>query len=525
MTVLQAPGDRAFNWANSLIFLAVALAGIAHLAFLPPFEGFDESKHFSYIQQIADTGQIPRYGVDKVSRDVESYPGPRHYASVPPYDSVGGLSYRSFFNGDNPPSLTPAAPFDYQPGRVLNGEAQQPPLYYALLAPVYLLVKGWSWPSAFLLLRLASWSMAFAGFVIGCRVTQRCLIALNFSPRLCLLAPAWPFLFPEFFPDTARLGNDSLCLLVMGIAWYLLLRLLSQRLTKIAVLLGVMLGLGLLTKAFFVPILAGCACLLIFHGLREGDPRQFRNALAMLVAAGAVGGWWYLHQYLSVGSFIVATDILAAEKQGPIWLQILSNFSVLGLIRGIGQMATSFAWAGTWSYGRFPPVFSLPIIILAALPLFNWGIRLRWAPTPVIAPLFVATPMILGLIYYLLTQIVRGANSSGTPGWYLHILAGPLSLALVVGWRQRLVLAALAVYALGFHVVIWATQLSLFSGCAFKGGDYKYVQFDFASCLIDPSRLSVLAEPLPGALALAAAAALGLTACLFWRRVGAPAKA
>ena len=44
--------DRRFTWVNSLLLLAVALTGLAHLAFLPPFEGFDETAHFSYIQQI-----------------------------------------------------------------------------------------------------------------------------------------------------------------------------------------------------------------------------------------------------------------------------------------------------------------------------------------------------------------------------------------------------------------------------------------------------------------------------------------
>jgi len=68
------------------------------------------------------------------------------------------------------------------------------------MAPVYLLAKSWSWPSAFLLLRLATWTLAFAGFVIGCRATQQALMTLKVSPRLCLLAALWPFLFASSFP-------------------------------------------------------------------------------------------------------------------------------------------------------------------------------------------------------------------------------------------------------------------------------------------------------------------------------------
>ncbi len=504
--------DRSFTWANRLLLLAVALAGIAHVAFLPPFEGFDETNHLAYIQQIAETGTIPRYGVDRVSVDIEQYSGPRSY------DQTAGRTYRAFFNGSSS-GLQPRVEHGYQQGHRIISEAQHPPLYYLLLAPFYRLAAGWSWPGLFLLLRLVSWSLAFAGFAIGCRATQQSLQSLNVSRRFSLLASAWPFLFPQFFPEMARLGNDSLCLLLMGIGWYLLLRLLSQRLMKIATLLGLVLGLGLLTKAFFVPILAGCVCLLCFHELREGDRRQFHNALVMLATACAVGGAWYIYRSLTVGSFTVSNDMLVAQGHGSLWVQIAGNFSVVELLRGIGQLITSFAWAGTSSLGGFSPIYTAPVILLAALPLFNWLIRLRWAPTPVIAPLFIAAPMVLGLAYYLLTQIARGPEAALTPGWFLHILAGPLSLALVIGWRQRLTLTILAAYAVVFHVVAWMAQLSLFSGCALRGGDSGYVQFDFGSCFIDPARLAVLGEPLLGGLALAAALVACVVAGLLWRNV------
>ena len=154
------------------MLLAVALTGIAHLAFLPPIEGFDESGHFSYIQQIADQGRIPRAGVDRLSADLDAYPGPRPYWAVPPFENNGGITYKSYFAGDLP---GPMMPVDraYAPGRGLNGEAQHPPLYYLLLAPLYRLGSSWSWPALLLLLRAASWGLAFAGFAIGCRATQR----------------------------------------------------------------------------------------------------------------------------------------------------------------------------------------------------------------------------------------------------------------------------------------------------------------------------------------------------------------
>jgi hypothetical protein len=514
--------ERAYVLGNRLLLLAVALAGIAHVAFLPPFEGFDEPAHLSYIEQIADTGTVPRYGLDKVALEIEQYPGPRAYADFPPYDQAVGRSYRTFFSSPSP-RLPPLIEHGYSPGYAVNDEAQHPPLYYALMAPIYLMAKGWSWPDLFLLLRLVSWSLAFAGFAIGCRATQQSLRSLNVSPALCLLVPAWPFFFPEFFPEMARLGNDSLCLLLMGIGWYLLLRLVKEREAKTAILLGLVFGLGLLTKAFFLAILAGSLVLLCFQALRDRNGKDIQNALVVGVIAGVLGSGWYLFRLLTVGHFIFFSEIIKVEQHGSLLTQAIQGFTVLGLLHAIGYMATSFVWTGTYSFARFPPIYTVPLVMLAIVPLFNWLLRLRRAPTLVIAPLFIAGPMFGGLMYFLLTQMAPMAGTSRTPGWYFHILAGPLSLALVVGWRQRRILAALAAYALMFHAVAWAMQLSLFSGCAYKAGDYRYVQFDHVGCFVDPGHLAVLGEPMLGGLALAAALAAGAFGLMWSRHTAAPA--
>jgi hypothetical protein len=93
--------------------------------------------------------------------------------------------------------------------------------------------------------------------------------------------------------------------------------------------------------------------------------------------------------------------------------------------------------------------------------------------------------------------------AGGTPGWYLQILCAPIAMALAAGWRLGRLFAALAGSAIVFHVVCWATQLAFFSGCAYKPARHTALQLDAGSCLIVPSHLSALGEPLLGAAALA----------------------
>jgi hypothetical protein len=162
---------RSPSGATRLLLVAVGLVGVAHLAFLPPWEGFDEYAHWSSIQQIADTGTIPLIGRDRISADVDAYTGPM------PYDSVGAAedrppTYSAYRQAGSPP-LRPPAERRYRPGRALNWEAQHPPLFYALLAPVYRASTSLAWPQHLFALRLAAWIIAWAGLCVGVLATER----------------------------------------------------------------------------------------------------------------------------------------------------------------------------------------------------------------------------------------------------------------------------------------------------------------------------------------------------------------
>ena len=475
--------------ATTLILLAVALLGFAHIAFLPPFEGFDETAHLSYIQEIADTGAFPLLGRDMLSTDAEEYTGPLPYGRADNEDRT----YRAFFF-DLAPTLDFPPSRLYRPGEIPNWEAQHPPLYYILMTPFYKLARDWSWPGLFLLLRSVSWVLAFSGFAIGAVATLRALNTIGVAPASAWVVTAWPFLFPQFFPEMARLGNDSLCLLLMGIAWMLLLRFLEQRDIKTAAMLGLALGLGLWTKAFFVAITGGIGALLIFTALRNRNRELMQNAAVVLIVAAVVGSGWYVNGLVSTGSL----DFMQADKAPDVLSETLRGFDLGTFLHGLGGIAVSFAWAGTWSFGRFDPIFTAPVVLLAALPLVIWLMRLHRARDVALAPLFIVVPMVMALIAHWLTQMTLTAHANGTPGWYLHILAGPLALALALGWRKFF--WPLAAYAVIFHAACWTLQLSLFSGCTFKSPDDKYVQA--GECVIAPEHLALLAWPTLGAVAM-----------------------
>ena len=132
--------------------------GLAHIAFLPSFEGVDETAHWSYVEELASTGHSPVYGRDHLAGDLAAYGGPSRYGDAPPYERTGRATYRSYRLSGAPPIA--GGPGRYAQGVELNWQAQHPPLYYALLAPVWLATKGMGWKASLFSLRLASWVMA-----------------------------------------------------------------------------------------------------------------------------------------------------------------------------------------------------------------------------------------------------------------------------------------------------------------------------------------------------------------------------
>jgi hypothetical protein len=85
-----------------------------------------------------------------------------------------------------------AADWSFAPGVRPNWEAQQPPFYYLMMAPVMRATEVWSLPSQVFTLRVFSFAPAFTGLLIGWRAAARnvqkpciaggCLFTPSFFP-------------------------------------------------------------------------------------------------------------------------------------------------------------------------------------------------------------------------------------------------------------------------------------------------------------------------------------------------------
>lgn len=511
---------------NSIIkwfWAGVYLIGVAFICLLPPWEGYDEIAHYSYAQQVADTGEAPSVEQGKLAVDVEAYKNlaPTPYSTTPPFDENGGFTYRSWFSGGNVSHSiahdSPSSERHFSMGTKSNWQAQHPELYYRLIAPLVSITAGLSWTAQLFILRVFSWSLAFSGLVISVSFTMRAIRIKNpdLNSAYTKIALAWPLLFPGFFPEFARLGNDSLILLMFSLAWAMLIqRFFAPQRIYWYLGLGALLGLGGLTKITFLPVSVAIFIWLLWMGCYVTNwSVRIQSWLGTLLAISIYflfTGESYLANLAQRGSLSGLVELSDNEAPGALfWLGALRH--PFEIIKGLLGIEMTFIWGGTAS-SAYPPIITvLPIailvtvIVLCSIGLFKGPIR-----ELAILALLIITTVISSLIYYLLVRIAVTGVGSGTPGWYLHTLIAPLSLLLAGGWKffqthlslSHLVWRSWFIYMVIFGFSTTWLQLTLFTGCSFKTAESRFYSFSNASCFIDISniyqRLNTLGYPALG---------------------------
>src|ERR1700722_12712010 len=392
------------------IWLAFLVRGAFYCNLIPLWEGFDEWGHYAFVEHLRlYPGTLPRTtdGVtQEIRQSVQSAPI-RHEASDP----------MTLF------------------------EAQQPPLYYWILS-----VPNRIWASNDISTRVHRLRLVSV-LIASLTIPFAWLAALElFSSRalavsVCALITAMPGLMI----DIARIGNESLAI-ALG-SWLVLLllrdRSLRSRLgTQGAILLGVALGLGLLTKAYFlafIPVLI------------------FRRRTYSLAVALSIGGWWYWRNFRLTGTWTGEIMDVAATRAG--WTAKLAAIGKIQWLRGLDVALWTQLWSGAWSfltvrswmYRIFELVFAVVaiMVVLALLrrPIGRFKVKL--------AMLISLEGLFALAISYQALGIFLAKNMSLGAGWYFYALVVDEALLLASG-MLILVGRRRVIFAMGFLIALFA---------------------------------------------------------------------
>jgi hypothetical protein len=391
-------------WAVWASFLARLLF---YSSMLPLWEGYDEWSHFAVVRAVAFDGRWLPSRDAEAQRDVEASlriaPVPWEQRHLPPpavsrdafwtLPAEDRLARQSAFR-----AMPPA--WAHEPGSagLKAYEALQPPLYYWLMAPVLHLAGAFGLAAQVMILRWIGSLMGSLALPLIFLLARRVFA----DDRLAVACAAVAAVMPGLALDIARVGNDGLAIVLF--TW---LTWLAIEMPRREWLLGVALGVGLLTKAYFLTAIPALALIM---GRRAWKP---------FAAAAAIAGWWYARNLWTTGTLDGLSESVILRPLGT-W-GVLGRAPSLPWRTAADAILFSHLYFGGWSslMVRSWMYHVFYAVALAAAIGLLW----RWREPAIRALAAIYACFWLGEFYNaLLLWVSKGLP--GSMGWYLYAAAG-----------------------------------------------------------------------------------------------------
>lgn len=340
-------------------------------------------------------------------------------------------------------------------------EAHQPPLYYALCAPVYALVHAAGPAAATQAVRGVSLMLGLA-LVVTVFLCVRALLPLE--PLVALGTAAFVAWLPMNLSLSASVTNDALTNLVMALAlWRLaiLARTLGlspqdpRLLLRHALVLALLIGIGIWTKTSTLLLLPTVACAFYFF-VKRGlvSPKDGARLAAISAGVGLLlGAPWLLRNQMLYGDPLAQHLFETAFQntaQAPDLIRYVFGGSFGAYLWGVAQWTFASFWGVFDSMRLFwgqspshhppspaqplPPVYGdIGLCCLASLGGLFLFVRRAPRLTAAQAALFSTFGVLVGLTWLAHLRFVLVFFQAQGRYWYPALL--PLALFFVLGLR------------------------------------------------------------------------------------------
>ncbi len=386
----------------------ITVAGLAlgwgYAVGVTPWNAPDEPAHYNYVRYLATTGQLPELKPgDWDSALLERLKSAR----FPKSESIDSIRYENW----------------------------QPPIFYAIASPLYNSASRFQLGEQVVLLRLLSVAISGITVVLAFFAVRR-IFPEDLVVQLAV--PAFIAFLPMRSAIAGSINNDALAEMLSTLILLQMVGIAGSGLgTKRAVLLGLILGATLLTKATiygFVPLALGVG--LLFPARKAGS--RWRPVLIAAAVALLASGWWFVRNVMVYGGL----DLLGSARHDQVVVgqPRLEHLDGASLSYFGGTLFKSFwgifGWMGIVLDERI--YFVLGIVSGLAtfgLVLFLWRVVFEKG---LLSPHQRASLAIMGaaialvvaqLIYYNLTYVQA-------QGRYLFPALLPIALFFVLGLRE-----------------------------------------------------------------------------------------
>ncbi len=440
------------------IWICFAARLLFYSAMLPLWEGYDEWAHFAVIRAMAFQGEVLVRRESFIPRDVDAslkiVPLPWALRNLPPPSVTEDVYWRLPSSERNRREIEfrsiPASWAAERSGGPLNAyEALQPPLYYWLMTPPLRALRDTSLSTQVFAIRILSSLLASCAipliFRLGCLVFENAAMAAACS--------AVPAAMPEFAIDVARVGNECIAVILFTLLTVVILTCVRRGINaQGAVLLGAVLGLGLLAKAYFLAAIPPVLALLLYELWRRKAPRRSIALSAAAVAAIAlsISGWWYVRNLVTTGTLSGLTEAVMLRGVGG--GAMLRGAAGVPWLRGVDSIILSHLWFGGWS--ALTARAWMYHVFYVAIPIALCGVVRRLRDPVMLAPAAIYGCFWIGELYNVLL-LYMSKHAATSMGWYLYAVVGA-EVALAVGGLQSILPGGLARWIAPLGVAMFA---------------------------------------------------------------------
>ncbi len=432
----------------SIIFIAFIILSIIYSIATPPFEAGDESRHYSVVKYMADSGRLI---VQNVPETAELQHHWSHEGNQPPlyYALAAGLT---FWIDDGEWDDV----FWYNPHTSI-GDPLRPDNKNITIHPPDTL---WPWRNHILaayLIRLLSIVMASITIIAAYHIA---LSLFRGNRLLAAGAMAITAFNPMFIFISASINNDNAVIMFITLALWVMVRALDEPLSdkstfRLPIVLGILIGLGALSKlyAFGVLPLAGLLFIWLAYKAAPTYPKMtmlltpalwrtvILQSVILAVVFTIVAGWFYIRNAILYDGDFFALQVMrhtaGQREEIPTLATIQAEFegfriAYWALFGGVNILAD------TWIY-----------------PILDW----------------VSLVAAIGVLAFVI-QLIRTKFSSqfySIPSffllmtWYLVMIAGFIvwNLTQPAGQGRLMYPAIAAISAFGILGLTWWTPTSV----------------------------------------------------------------
>ncbi|MBI1899236.1 MAG: glycosyltransferase family 39 protein [Acidobacteria bacterium] len=505
------------------------LNSLLYVSLLPLWEGFDEPFHYGYVQQLSEHRTLPRFQKSHLSQEIchslqiapqshvvkQNLPWVTtfdiHFQMMPEERTRRRLELNTFVSDGL--DGTCAA----------NYEAHQAPLAYALLAPVDALLKHSRLPSPVWYLRiicavLSSLSTVGALYLLVNRLLLPAVV--GHTAVFVVLSSQM------FYATTAHIANDWLAVPLMVFLFERVIAAWKSPSYTTIMSLGATLGLGLLTKSYFIALVPYTFGVLVILSLQRRV--SLRALLTFCVVLLALAGPWYTRNVLLYHN---VTGMQETMGGAPLFALTVSGVQ-LPWIRSGRELLLGALWTGNNSLSTFS--YSTLMLVLAGYCAAGTfcAYRISRGRLGTSERLLLCGCMTYGvaLAYSAVVTFWYSDGKAISPSpWYVQPIIPVISTVLFGGLtRNRLHrvtaiwIVMLSAYVLG--ATYWVKLIPLYSGFPYgKATPGRLISW-YADLGLVADRLSVTAMKGPVVILALAAAVVFLASApalrLSWRWIG-----